>query len=197
MRFSMTIFLSIISLPGLVFWIPIFVATQYAAARTVRTGPAWDTWDEIAQTKLVTGLGAGCVVWALSVLFTLPFALITAPAIPIIMWFTLRWLEDTIAASRALRALVRLVLLGKPRLRALYAFRQELHARLMVLAVEYMKLPPDPETYFFESGGKEKGRIRSRWEEKVKYFSVKRRRKRDWNETLKLYDTVNYPADSF
>ncbi|EJD03308.1 uncharacterized protein FOMMEDRAFT_85043 [Fomitiporia mediterranea MF3/22] len=196
-RLAMTAGLFLISLPGLFLWLPIFVATQYASARMVRTGPVWDTWDEIAQTKLVTGLAAGCAVWALAVLLTLPIAFITGPVIPVIMWFTLRWLEDTIAASRALRALARLLLLGKPRLRALYATRQELYARLMVLAVDYLKLPPDPETHFSESGGREKGRVRSRWEGKVKYFSVKRRRKRDWNETLKLYDTVDYPEDSF
>jgi len=26
-------------------------------------------------------------------------------------------------------------------------------------------------------------------------FSVRRRRKRDWNETLRLYDKTDYPAD--
>ena len=163
----------------------------------VSKGPAWDTWDEIAQTKLVTGLGMGVAVWLISVLATLPIVFITAPAIPIIMWFSLRWFEDAVAASRALRTLVGLLLIGKPRLRQLYARRQELHARLMVVAVEGLRLPSDPETHFSQSGGKEKGRIRSRWEGKVKYFSVKRRRKRDWNETLRLYDKVDYPEDSF
>ncbi|OCB90435.1 hypothetical protein A7U60_g2356 [Sanghuangporus baumii] len=196
-RLWMTCFLALISLPGLIFWLPIFGATKYASRRMVRKGPAWDTWDEIAQTKLTTGFVVGVVVWLISVMVTFPIAFITAPAIPIIMWFSLRWFEDAVAASRALRALLHLLLIGKPRLRTLYVLREELYVRLMVLAVESLRLPADPDMYFSQSGGKEKGRIRSRWEGKVKYFSVKRRRKRDWNETLRLYDEVDYPEDSF
>ena len=72
-----------------------------------------------------------------------------------------------------------------------------LHAKVAALAVEGLGLPPDPEIYFVQSGGREKGRVRSPWDGKIKYFSVRRRRKRDWNETLKLYDMVDYPADEF
>lgn len=196
-RLIMTFGLTVISLPGLILWLPVFFVTQRAAQRCTKSGPAWDTWDEIAQTKLVSGLAAGVVVWLICVIITFPFAPISSVGVPILMWFTLRWLEDAVAASRALRALVRLLLLGKSRLSELYGRRQVLHEKLMELAVEYLNLPADPETFFVKIGGKEKGRVRNRWEEKVKYFSVKRRRKRDWNETFKLYDTVEYPDDNF
>ena len=109
---------------------------------------------------------------------------------------TLRWLEDAVSASRALLALCRLLFIGKARLGKLAARRDGLYARVLDFAVQDLNLPKDPETYFLESGGRQKGRVRGRWESKVKYFSVRRRRKRDWNETLRLYDKVDYPEDS-
>jgi len=62
-------------------------------------------------------------------------------------------------------------------------------------AVETLGLSDDPERFFVESGGKQKGRVRSKWDSGAKYFSVRRRRKRDWNETLRLYDKVDYPEE--
>lgn len=73
--------------------------------------------------------------------------------------------------------------------------RKDLHARVMNFAVSKLGLPEDPEFYFSHAGGKEKGRIRGSWDSKARYFSIKRRRKRDWNETLRLYDKVDYPDE--
>ena len=57
-----------------------------------------------------------------------------------------------------------------------------------------MQLPENPEGYFSSNGGKHKGRVGSTmWESSTKYFSLRRRRKRDWNETLRLYDVVDFP----
>ena len=46
--------------------------------------------------------------------------------------------------------------------RELRTKREALHARVVVLAVEGLGLPSDPETFFTQSGGREKGRVRSR-----------------------------------
>ncbi|KAI5117786.1 hypothetical protein M0805_000429 [Coniferiporia weirii] len=196
LRLLMLALLLPLALPGLILWSPIFIAAERAASRIARGGPIWDTWDKLVQAKLVAGLAAGLGVWALCVVLTFPFAFITAPAVPALMWMTLRWLEDGAAAGRALRALAQLLILGPRRLGEMRARRETLYARVMQLAVEGLGLPADPETYFTVDGGREKGRVRGRWEGKVKYFSMKRRRKRDWNETLKLYDVVDYPEDS-
>ena len=75
--------------------------------------------------------------------------------------------------------------------------REDLHRRVMELAVGTLGLPDEPERYFAESGGREKGRVQGRWASKAKYSSVRRRRKRDWNETLRLYDQVDYPEDEY
>jgi len=44
-----------VSLPGLVLWAPVFGTTFYATHNFKKTGPIFDTWDEIAQIKLIYG----------------------------------------------------------------------------------------------------------------------------------------------
>ncbi|KAH9931180.1 uncharacterized protein BXZ73DRAFT_47432 [Epithele typhae] len=182
-----------ISLPGLLLWLPVFATTFVAVHQFKRTGPVWDTWDEIAQYKLTYGLISGLAVWLLVVLATFPVALFTVPLVPAAMWMGLRWMEGAVAAGRALAALARLLWVGKPALRGMRERREDLHRRVMELALGTLGLPADPETHFAEAGGWEKGRVQGRWASKAKYFSVRRRRKRDWNETLRLYDQVDYP----
>ncbi|KAK7035454.1 hypothetical protein VNI00_011747 [Paramarasmius palmivorus] len=183
-----------LSLPGLLLSLPIYATTFYSTRNFKTTGPAWDVFDEIAQYKLIYGLLSGIIVWLLGVLVTLPFAMITAVLIPALMWMSLRWIEDAVSSLRSFMALARLLRVGRPALKEMYELRQVLHGHVMDLALE-IDLPADPETYFVEAGGREKGRARGLWEGKAKYFSIRRRRKRDWNETLRLYDKVDYPED--
>jgi len=106
---------------------------------------------------------------------------------------TLRWLEDGVSAFRAFTALLRLLRVGKSTLKGMHERRTDLYGRVMNLAVNTLGLPADPEAHFLEVGGRQKGRVRSSWESGARYFSVRRRRKRDWNETLRLYDKTDYP----
>ena len=129
-------------------------------------------------------------------LITLPVAGLTAVVVPSLMWMTLRWFEDAVSAFRAFTALVRLLCVGKNTLMGMHDRRDDLHGRVMSLAVQTLGLPDNPETYFLEAGGMQKGRVRSSWESGARYFSVRRRRKRDWNETLRLYDKTDYPDES-
>ncbi|ESK96626.1 acyltransferase domain protein [Moniliophthora roreri MCA 2997] len=183
-----------LSMPGLLLSLPVYTTTFYAVHNFKKTGPIFDTWDEIAQYKLIYGLISGIIVWLLGVLLTLPFAMITSILIPALMWMSLRWVEDAVSSVRSFMALARLLRVGKPALKEMYERRQDLHGRVLDLAIS-IDLPADPEAYFVEAGGREKGRARGLWESKAKYFSIRRRRKRDWNETLRLYDKVDYPED--
>ncbi|THH02086.1 hypothetical protein EW026_g742 [Hermanssonia centrifuga] len=196
-RLLWSIFLFSISFPGLFLWLPVFITTFIAVREFKRTGPIWDTWDEIAQYKLVYGLISGICVWAGAVLLTFPIAPISAVAVPIIMWTSLRWLEDAVSAFRAFAALARLLWMGRARMLKLQVERSDLHGGVMDLAINTIGLPADPEKFFAETGRKEKGRVRGKWASSAKYFSLRRRRKRDWNETLRLYDKVDYPDDPY
>lgn len=105
-----------------------------------------------------------------------------------------RWLEDAIAAFRAFVSLLRLLVAGSTTLAQLGETRKDLHERIKELAVTSLQLPQNPEDHFSSSGGKHKGRVGSTvWESSTNYFSLRRRRKRDWNETLRLYDVVDFP----
>ncbi|KAF7376296.1 PlsC domain-containing protein [Mycena sanguinolenta] len=196
-RLTWSLCLFTLSLPGLLLWVPIFLTTFYAVHNFKKTGPIFDTWDEIAQYKLIYGLMSGLCVWFGSAALTFPFSGLTFFVVPALMWMTLRWFEDAVSAFRAFTSLLRLLLVGKPTLRSMHARREELHARVMQLAVQTLGLPEEPEKYFASHGGKEKGRVRSHWESGSRYFSIRRRRKRDWNETLRLYDIVDYPKEDF
>ena len=184
-----------ISLPGLFLWLPVFVTTFIAVHNFKKTGPIFDTWDEIAQYKLIYGLISGLCVWFTSVAFTWHFAPFTAILVPAFMWMTLRWLEDVVSSFRAFTTLLRLLRVGKPTLKEMYVRRKDLHSRVMDMAVQSLGLPEDPESFFAEQGGTEKGRVKGSWDSTRRYFSIRRRRKRDWNEVLRLYDKVDYPDE--
>lgn len=197
-RLTWAIILFSISLPGVLLWTPIAITTFIAVRKFKRTGPIWDTWDEIAQYKLVYGLISGLLVWTASVVLTFPVAFITIWAVPVVMWLSLRWFEDAVSAFRAFVSLARLLRMGRKHLGELRATRDNLYPRVMDLAVNTLGLPSAPEKHFTEgaAGQRDKGRIVGPWASKTKYFSLRRRRKRDWNETLRLYDQVDdYPED--
>ncbi|KAJ7647106.1 hypothetical protein FB45DRAFT_998368 [Roridomyces roridus] len=209
LRFVWAWCLFTLSLPGLVLWTPVFLTTFYAVHNFKKASldsllhgcltdsdpsrlgkPIFDTWDEIAQYKLIYGLMSGLVVWLGLSLVTFPFSAITFMLVPALMWMALRWLEDAVSAFRAFTAHLRLLLVGKSTLRAMQVQRKELYPRIMDFAVNAIGLPDNPEVYFTRRGGKEKGRVQGGWEFGTRYFSIKRRRKRDWEETL-LYDVAS------
>lgn len=194
-RLAWSLCLFTLSIPGLVLWLPVFITTSYVVHNFKKTGPAFNTWDEIAQYKLLYGLMSGVCVWVISIVLTWPITTVTVFLVPVGMWITLRWLEDAVAAFRAFASLLRLLLLGKPTLKAMRETRKDLHARLIDVAINKLDLPEDPEFYFSQTGSREKGRIQGGWDSTARYFSLSRRRKRDWNETLSLYDRVDYPSE--
>jgi hypothetical protein len=53
--------------------------------------PVWDTYDEIAQYKLIYGLMSGLLVWTFCVLLNLSLAPVSFVGVPIILWLSLRW----------------------------------------------------------------------------------------------------------
>lgn len=195
LRLNWASFLFFISLGGLALWLPVAVTTFYAVHNFKKTGPVWDTWDEIAQYKLIYGLVSGVCVYAVAIIVTFPIFPVTSVGVPALMWMTLRWFEDAVSAARALVALGRLLRVNPETLSHLRDMRADLHRRVVHLAVYGLGLPTDPERHFVVYGGKDKGRVVGRWANETNYFSVRRRRKRDWNETLRLYEQFDYVSE--
>lgn len=136
----------------------------------------------------IYGLLSGCIVWALAVFFTLPIAPITVVAIPVVMWFSLRWLEDSLSSLRAAVALGSMLLIGQQRLSELHAHRAKLHERVLQAAIERADLPEDVQVFLDKERRREKGGRVGR----LGYFSIRRRRKKDYNEVMRLWDKTEF-----
>ncbi|KAG8907177.1 hypothetical protein FRB99_005149 [Tulasnella sp. 403] len=211
LRVLNTFLLLLLALPGLILWLPIFITTAIYVRRLRSSGPLWDTQDEVAQTKLVYGLASGIVVWGLAVIFTLPIfntgLFLTMCIVPAWMWLTLRWTEDLVSAFRASLALYRLLRLGKAELKRTREIREDLHGRVVNLATIALGLPANPEDEFLVIKGEDgddhpsrwgkhqRGRSKGGWDSALRYFSIRRRRKRDWNETLRWFDATEFPKE--
>ncbi|CDR48796.1 RHTO0S20e01552g1_1 [Rhodotorula toruloides] len=193
-----------ISIPGLCLWLPILWMAKREADKLVRKGPVFDTYDEIAQIKLTYGLLTGLAVLTLSSLLTFPFLpFLNLPFLLGLMWLTLRFLEDLFSSLRALLALARLLMLGKRQLVLLRSMRADLHSRVEQLAVERAGLPRDAGVFVRERErrwkrmglGAVEGGLR-KWLGFAAFFDPRRRRKKDWNEALKLFDQTEFQEDA-
>lgn len=129
----------------------------------------------------IYGLLSGTIVWLLVTLVTFPLSGLTFFIFPFFMWFSLRWLEDCLSSLRAAIALLSMLAIGKSRLREIRKMRQELYERVKRVAVERAELPEDIEVFVREAKerrAKERGGKVGR----LGYFSLRRRRKKDYNE---------------
>ncbi|KAI7828266.1 hypothetical protein BC939DRAFT_394477 [Gamsiella multidivaricata] len=183
--------LSTICLPGLFLWAPVFIAIKYQERKIRKKGPLEDNLDEIAQYKLMIASFFLPVIWGFWVLVTLPIALFSGPGIVILMWLTIRWLEDLIHNAKSMLSLLRLLFLTQDTIYSLRDCRQELAERVHDYAVQYLKLPEDPEDLVRENRTR---KASSGWFGKLSgsYFSIKRRRRKDWNEVMRLHDVTKY-----
>lgn len=98
------------------------------------------------------------------------------------MWFSLRWLEDCLSSLRAAIALLSMLAIGKSRLREIRNLRSELYERVKRVAVERAELPEDIEVFVKEAKERRKLKERGGKVGRLGYFSLRRRRKKDYNE---------------
>jgi glycerol-3-phosphate O-acyltransferase/dihydroxyacetone phosphate acyltransferase len=151
-----TIFLSTFAIPGLIFWTPIFIVARRKAHQTAQSGPKVEVYDEVAQTKLLYGLGSGIIVYS----FTLGWSwyssrgvVFTSIGVPLLMWFTLRWIEDILSAARSARSIFRMIVVGRQRLDELREVREGLYERVVNVATGRLGLPRDARELVLAKGG--------------------------------------------
>ncbi|OAV88217.1 hypothetical protein PTTG_09899 [Puccinia triticina 1-1 BBBD Race 1] len=191
-RLCAAAFFLAICLPGLTFWGPTFAVSAYFAHRQRRKGPAWDTYDEVTQTKMLWGLASGVATYCTVLVVCLPIFPIVAVVFPVWMWLTLRWLEDLVATLRATRSLLKMLMISKDELGALRAHRARLEKEVHTLAVDRCMLPGRREDVLAADQQQEivikNGQVAG---SRFDYFSIRRRRKKDYNEVLRLWDLVD------
>ncbi|KAF9168754.1 hypothetical protein DFQ26_000021 [Actinomortierella ambigua] len=190
-RFLLACLLAVISIPGLVLWAPVFLAAKYQEKKIREKGPLEDNLDEIAQYKLLVATMFLPLIWGFWVLMTFPFALITAPGIIILMWLTIRWLEDLVHNAKSMLSLLRLLFIAEETMDSLREKRLDLAKRVQEFAVDALNLPEDPEDLIAENKVHKQS---AGWLGHLSksYFSIKRRRRKDWNEVMRLHDISNY-----
>lgn len=136
----------------------------------------------------IYGLLSGCIVWLITIIATFPFSGLTVIIFPIFMWFSLRWLEDCLSSLRAAIALISMLAIGKKRLREIRRMRQLLVERVTRVAVERAELPDDVEVFVKDAAAKERrNREKGGKVGRLGYFSLRRRRKKDYNEVSWFY----------
>ncbi|KAF9970366.1 hypothetical protein BGZ73_006932 [Actinomortierella ambigua] len=190
-RFLLACLLAVISIPGLLLWAPVFLAAKYQEKKIRRKGPLEDNLDEIAQYKLLVATMFLPLIWGFWVMMTFPFALFTAPGIIILMWLTIRWLEDLVHNAKSMLSLLRLLFIAEGTMENLRDKRLELAKRVQQFAVNVLDLPEDPEDLVAENKVHKQS---AGWLGHLSnsYFSIKRRRRKDWNEVMRLHDVSNY-----
>lgn len=109
---------------------------------------------------------------------TFPFIMVTSWLIPLVMWLTIRWTEDFFQAFRSCLSLTKLLYLPEEVYYKIKGLREGIRGRVQILAVNELGLPENLIT---------KQRPRG-----MGYFSIKRRRKKDYNEVLRLWDVSSY-----
>ncbi|KAG0329388.1 hypothetical protein BG004_002342, partial [Podila humilis] len=190
-RFLWACVLSAICIPGLVLWAPVFIAVRYKEKQIRQKGPLEDNLDEIAQYKLMISTFFLPLIWGFWVLMTLPIAMVSGPGIVVLMWLTIRWLEDLIHNAKSMLSLLRLLFMSEETMLGLRDKREELASRVHEYAVEQLGLPDDIEELVKENRTR---KANVGWLGKLSgsYFSIKRRRRKDWNEVMRLHDVSNY-----
>ncbi|CAG8464260.1 8824_t:CDS:2 [Acaulospora morrowiae] len=179
-RIIWTLFLATLALPGWILWSPIFIAVKYKEHQ-IRKLPIEDNFDEITQYKLLISAILLVPIYVTALFITLPFIFVTSWLVPLFMWLTIRWTEDLFQACRSCISLTKLLLLPDGEYNNIKIFREELKSRVQFLAVNELGLPVNPENLISRTRPRGMG-----------YFSIKSRRKKDYNEVLRLWDVSAY-----
>ncbi|KAF0382853.1 Glycerol-3-phosphate O-acyltransferase / dihydroxyacetone phosphate acyltransferase [Gigaspora margarita] len=172
--------LATISSIGIILWSPIFICVKYKEYQ-IRKLPKEDNYDEITQYKLLIAAMLIIPIYVTAVFLTLPFILITSWLIPLLMWLTIRWTEDLFQAVRSSISLTKLLLLPKEEYDHVKSIRENIREKVQNLAVNEIGLPENPEVLINKSRPRGMG-----------YFSIRKRRKKDYNEVLRLWDVSGY-----
>ncbi|KEI37194.1 uncharacterized protein L969DRAFT_19729 [Mixia osmundae IAM 14324] len=202
-RATITGALGLLCLTVLPLWAPIFYFTKRAEI-VYRNKTLWDSLDELGQAKALSGLASGAATWALVCLLTWPLLPFTFWLVPLFMWWSLGWVEAFVASARSTLSIAKLIelRLTKPHvLLRLHAERSRLAEDVMQIAVTKLGLPPSHDELFPDAaltnghaasqGGKVRGRRRRALAKRLRWIH----RRKDWNETLRLWDVVDYEQD--
>lgn len=187
--------------PGLILWSPFWFLIKRRERQLMANGPTWV--DSLAENKMMLA--------TMFVLLVVLFSNIFAPLALIYLLITLRLYEEGVASARSFYSLHKLLFIYKSTMVQMQQLRKEAKEQVDVV-VELGLLPESAITGKCTDSGKtgtsgskgspgvSKGRVEGLLVEPImmapfwKNFNPLRRRKKDWNEILRLNDsnTMNY-----
>eukprot|EP01063_Lacrimia_lanifica_P009649 TRINITY_DN16583_c0_g1_i1.p1 TRINITY_DN16583_c0_g1~~TRINITY_DN16583_c0_g1_i1.p1 ORF type:complete len:597 (+),score=247.03 TRINITY_DN16583_c0_g1_i1:163-1791(+) len=188
LRLFQIVVLAAVCSVGTLLWTPVFFLCVKFEATVMKRKKKPTHVDEVAQYKILIGVGVlPIVVTTVALLLTHFYAssYLLTPVLCLVvggyMWITLRILEDLIASCRSLIALKVLLFLPRATLDGLRQTRAALVPRVRQRAEMCggVKAPAVTKHGF--------------WSQFIDKFNIMRRRKKDWNEVLRLREVL--PVD--
>ena len=170
--------------PGLVVWGPVWLAIKYREPKVLAKGRGWV--DSVAEMKLITGFLGCLVLGVLSGRY--------APLTYAGLWLTLRAYEEAVASTRSLYTHFKFLYLYPSTLAGMLAARRKALDLLHAFSDERMDRKRVPESVLRLEADERQGKMSVirvwPWEN----WSLFRRRKKDWNELLRVQDfnTADY-----
>mmetsp|Transcript_22324 Transcript_22324/g.39569 ORF Transcript_22324/g.39569 Transcript_22324/m.39569 type:complete len:525 (+) Transcript_22324:76-1650(+) len=184
-RATVCMVLFIIACPGLLFWSPAWYIIKRKERALLDKGAGWV--DSVAENKMLLG-------FAILVVITL-FANFSAPLLLGYLWLTMRLYEEAVASARSICGIYLLMKLPQDKLDTILKAR--LDAKRDILLASKM-FPQSSADRILEESGDDIYEDKTDQETETHpwwhNFNPMRRRKKDWNELLRLSDycTMDY-----
>ncbi|KAJ9457114.1 Glycerol-3-phosphate O-acyltransferase 2 [Diplonema papillatum] len=193
LRFLQLLILTPPIILGALIWSPTFILCRWYEGKVMKRTKKPTHVDEVAQYKMMIGVvlappTAALMTLAVVIVYGLPWyaCVWLFPLVAFFKWISIRIIEDGFAGLRSFKSLTTLLFLPTTTLEDLREIRAGLVERVRARArlCGNMKPPMIPEPY------------RGFWFEFISKFDPRRRRKKDWNEVLRLHEVlpVDYAA---
>ncbi|GBG31449.1 Glycerol-3-phosphate O-acyltransferase 1 [Hondaea fermentalgiana] len=174
-----------VAAPGLAIWSPVWFLIKRKERSLLSKGVGWV--DSVAENKMIVGFFG---LLTMGVLFN-----VAAPVVFLYLWLTMRLYEEAVASARSICGIYRLMVISGRDLRKLLALRLRAKWHVLQAVSLFPKSSADRimeecgDDVYADKSTEDVGR--PRW---WTNFNPMRRRKKDWNEVLRLMDhaTMDY-----
>jgi len=185
-RLILCIILFAIAGPGLLIWSPIWFLIKRKERDLLDKGAGWV--DSVAENKMLVGF--------LAVLTLIVLTNVFAPFVLMYLWLTMRLYEEAVASARSIFGIFRITMVSDDVLRQMIDLRKQAENDVLIGAALFPRssaerIKEECGDNIYDNKTDEDINKRPRW---WTNFDPMRRRKKDWNELLRLSDycTMDY-----
>eukprot|EP01029_Cantina_marsupialis_P027589 TRINITY_DN773063_c0_g1_i1.p1 TRINITY_DN773063_c0_g1~~TRINITY_DN773063_c0_g1_i1.p1 ORF type:complete len:536 (-),score=170.77 TRINITY_DN773063_c0_g1_i1:599-2206(-) len=206
-RFMMSGVWFAFSFIGLLWWLPVLFQCKRAEHKVKKMGLK-DNLDTVMETKVMWGMILLPVHLSITMsvfwfFFGIKMAFLLFIPFTLYLWMTVRGFEDGIASARAFCSLYRVYKMPVHRFNQLRQQRRKVQLLVRDIASRTNAPEIDLEKKEVivedENVGKNRRKlkkVKAVVMNKLSYFSIRQRRRKDWNETLRLWDVSSPMIDN-